>query len=80
MQDVGACAHPGRAERGQAHPVGHALEQPNDRLQGLAEALAPSRSCLLGVSKFEIFARASVALKRHEYASDRNEVVPIWYL
>ena len=40
----------------------------------------PLRSCVLGVSKFEIFARASVALKRREYASDRNEVVPIWYL
>ena len=42
--------------------------------------LAPPRSRLHRISKCEKFARASVALKRQEYAIDRNEVVPIWRL
>ena len=70
----------GGVERGSAHPVGQALERPNDRFHGLVEPLAPLRLRLLRISKFAKFARASVALKRQEYASDRNEVVPIWYL
>ena len=67
-------------ERGSAHPVGQALERPIDRFHGLVEPSAPLSLCLLRISKFAKFARASVALKRQEYASDRNEVVPIWYL
>ena len=70
----------GGVERGSAHPVGQALERPNDRFHGLVEPLAPLRLRLLRISKFANFARVSVALKRQEYASDRNEVVPIWYL
>ena len=70
----------GGVERGSAHPVEQALERPNDRLHGLVEPLAPLRLCLLRITKFAKFARVSVALKRQEYASDRNEVAPIWYL
>ena len=34
-------------ERGSAHPVGQALERPNDRFYGLVEPLAPMRLHLL---------------------------------
>lgn len=54
----------GSVKRGSAHPVGQALERLNDRYHGLVKPLAPLRLRLLRITKFEKFARVSVALSK----------------